>query len=126
MSKADAIRKAKKVNSAVVPVNEWKPDDHPQDEDYVLHVRSLSPMARREFEQLAVSDDPKAKDPAYAKEKILKWCVYDDEAFTVATFADFSGEEINELNPVPVQRLYDVAFKLSGLTGIDIEKIVGN
>jgi hypothetical protein len=123
--KASAIRNAPTTNRRVVVVNEWRPDDMPEDEDFKLYVRSLSGNMRLKMERLAVKGRYK-KSPDDLRLFMLRNCVFDDNEMSIATFADFSVEEITDLNPIPRERIFDAALLVSGLKTDEVDELVGN
>lgn len=125
MSKSDAIRAAKKVDSREVICNEWKPEGMPEDEDFSLFVRSMPGPRRLAFEKAAGKGKFK-KNPDLMRKQVLSACVFNDEQFNESTFEGFTIDEITNLLPSPRERLFDAALAISGITNNDVDELVGN
>lgn len=124
MSKADFIRAADPVIWKSVNCPEWKPED--MAEDFLVWVRPMPGPERNSLEQWAIrKKNAITKNPFAMKARVLKACAY-DERDGQPVFADFSEEDLAKLNPAAVDRVFEVASSLSGITQKDVEELTGN
>lgn len=124
MSKADFIRAADPVIWKSVNCPEWKPAE--MADDFLVWIRPMPGRDRDEFERWAIKKkNAITRNPFSVKSRLLKACAF-DEKNGEPLFANFTDDELMNLNPAAVDRVFEVASSLSGITQKDVEELTGN
>ena len=109
------ILKTREVPTEIVPVPEWGGD---------VLVRGMTGRQRDDFEATLVEKRGKKMIPntANARARLVVWCVVDENGHRL--FGDGDAEELGEQSAVALDRVYEVAAKLSGMTDEDLDEMV--
>ena len=93
---------------------------------HVIPVWGMSARERTDFERSLTmkSGKPSEERQQEIRERLLVRCCRDDEGQPLFTMDDVKG--IGEVNADVVERVVNVAMKLAGMTGADIEELAGN
>ncbi len=110
----DAIFAAKDLETAEVEVPEW---------NGTVLIRGLTGRERDEFEASILERRGKRMIPNVAniRAKLVVKCVIDADGKRL--FADTDANELGEHSAAAVNRIYEAAAKLSGLTDEDVEEL---
>jgi hypothetical protein len=113
----DDILKAEDLVSEEIDVPEWGGS---------VLVRGLTGRERDEFEASIMERRGRRMYPniANVRAKLVARCCIDDSGQRL--FTDFDAEELGAKAASAMNRLYDVAARLSGMTEEDIEELVEN
>lgn len=113
----DEILKADDIKTEVVEVPEW---------GGTVLVRGLTGRERDSFEASIMERRGKQLVPnvANVRAKLACRCIIDENGRRV--FSDQDADELGEKNASAMNRVYDVASRLSGMTDDDLEELVEN
>ena len=113
----EAILAASDLETAEVEVPEW---------DGSVLIRGLTGRERDEFEASILERRGKQMVPNVAniRAKLVVKCVVGEDGKRL--FADTDANELGEHSAAAVNRIYEAAAKLSGLTDEDVEDLVEN
>ena len=89
----------------------------------VIPVWGLTPRERTEFED-RISRSSKGTRKKEIRERWVVECCRNDDGSKI--FSPGQIEQIGQRSAIVVERLVDVALRLSGVTGTDLEKIAKN
>ena len=119
----EAILAAADLVTEDVHVPEWATADMP---DPMVRVRGLTGKQRDEFEagMLKQRGRQMVPDMANLRAKIVALCVVDADGQTVFTPADAAA--LGGKSAKAIDRVYEVAARLSGLKDEDVEELTGN
>lgn len=111
MSIKDTILAADDVQTETVEVPEW---------GLTLHVRGMTGSERDQFEQSLMVErgGRRVMDTANIRAKAVVRCLVDDDGRRV--FADGDANELGSKSAAVLERIYDVAARLSGLRDEDV------
>ena len=109
------ILNARKVPTETVPVPEWGGD---------VLVRGLTGRQRDEFEATLIERRGKkmVTNTANARARLVVWCLVDEHGNRM--FGDGDAEEMGEHSAAALNRVYEVAARLSGMTDEDLDELV--
>lgn len=114
----DDILKAEDCRVQEVNVPEW---------GGIVLVRGMTGRQRDEFEASLLEPGRRGQsrvNPANLRAKIVARCVVDDEGQRL--FTDGDAAALGEKSGAAIDRVYEVAAKLSGLSEKDAEEMTGN
>lgn len=113
----EAIFAAKDLETVEVEVPEW---------DGTVIVRGLTGRERDEFEASMMEQRGKKMVPnvANVRAKLVVKCVVDETGKRL--FTDQDANEMGEHSAAAVNRIYEAASKLSGLSDEDVEELAGD
>jgi|SRR5690554_5882572 len=113
----DDILKASDIETREVDVPEWGGK---------VYVRGLTGSERDAYEASLVQFRGKQRVPdlANARAKLVVRCIVDEEGNRVFTDADANA--LGKKSGAVLDRLFEVASKLSGLSDKDVDELVGN
>lgn len=112
----DDILKADDIKTERVEVPEW---------GGTVIVKSLTGRQRDEFEGSMIEQrrGKAVMNTANMRAKLVAWACVDESGERLFTNADIT--DLGEHNAAPVNRIYTVAAKLSGLSDDDVDEMVG-
>lgn len=95
-------------------------------EGVVIPVWGMTTRERTAWEdrQTSLPKDKRAKQKGEIRERLLVECCRDDEGKTIFTKSQI--EQLGQRRADVVERLVNVALRLSGFTNADVEKLVKN
>jgi hypothetical protein len=117
----DDILKATALPTEEVEVPEW---------GGMVLVRALSGRERDEFEASMVAQRGEGKnmtlvpDTANVRAKLAAWCITGEDGKPYFTQRDVHA--LGELSGAALDRVFEVAQRLSGLSEADVEELAGN
>jgi hypothetical protein len=113
----DDILKAEDRRTEEVQVPEW---------GGTVLVQGMSGQQRDEFEasMLVRRGGQMVTDVANVRAKIVAWCVVDDDGQRLFTASDVDA--LGRKSAAALNRVHDVATRLSGLRDEDVEELTGN
>lgn len=113
----DAILNADDVTTELVPVPEWGGD---------VLVKGLSGTERDEYEASCTQIRGKSQVPVFTniRAKLVARAIVDENGERVFTPQDVAA--LGKKNGAVLDRLFDVAAKLSGLSDDDVEELAKN
>jgi hypothetical protein len=113
----EAIFAAKDLDTVEVEVPEWHG---------TVMIRGLTGRERDDFEASMMERRGKHMVPnvANVRAKLIVKCVIDESGKRV--FTDQDANEMGEHSAAAVNRIYEAASKLSGLTDEDVEELAGD
>lgn len=111
------ILKVTDLQTDVVSIPEWGGD---------VLVRGLTGKERDQFESSIVEMKGKVQSVnlANVRAKLVSLCVVGEDGERL--FGDSDAEELGKKSARALQRIFEVAQKLSGLSGEDIEELTKN
>jgi len=117
LSRESILTAAPPLALEVVEVPEWGGS---------VAVRELTGAERDAWEASVLGDDGKPSDQAMtnARAKLVVRSVVDDDGTRV--FGDTDIEAVGALSARGLNRVFEVACRLSGLTAGDVEELAGN
>lgn len=115
----DEILGASDIKRELVQVPEWG-------EDAAVWVRSLTAKERDDYERsMIVYQNGKNKpDLSQARAKLAAAAICDENG--VRLFTDADVKALGDKSASALQRVFEVAQRLSGITGEDVEELVKN
>lgn len=129
-----AIEAAEDLEIVEVAVPEWAPKDS-DPKEALVYVRALTARERDEFEReninlrkVHANDDPAAAVSANIRARLVSKCLCRGADDRTPLFSDFQKgiKVIARKSGIVVDRLFDVASRLNGMTEADVEEIAGN
>ncbi len=113
----EAILGASDIKTEDVEVPEW---------GGTVRVRGLSATERDAFEQATVAIKGKKVKASFLniRARIVSLSVVDEDGNRMFTESDIKA--LGEKSAAPMDRIYDVAGRLSGVTDADMEELAGN
>lgn len=113
----DQILSAPDITTEDVEVPEW---------GGTVRVRGLSASQRDAFESASVAVKGKKIDPNFIniRARLVALAVVDDNGDQMFTNADIKA--LGEKSAAPIDRIFDVASRLSGVSEGDIDQLEGN
>jgi len=113
----DEILKADDIEIEEVEVPEWGGS---------VYVRGLTAEQRDQYEQSLIVRKGKKSDInlVNARARLVALTVVDENGDSLFTLAD--AEALGQKSAAALQRVFEVAQRLSGLTEEDVEELVGN
>jgi hypothetical protein len=104
-------------------------DVHIPEWDTYVHVRGMTGAQRDAYEDASLSmPDKKKQTRAFiykdARARLVAWSVVDENGKRV--FSDADIPRLSEKSAAALQRIFNVAMRLSGISEEDIEELVKN
>jgi hypothetical protein len=122
----DEIFSADDLQTEWVPIPEWAPKGAPNSDAYGVFVRSLNGRERATWQQKSVIGNGKNATVNFQQTTVTLVVMAAVDGAGKRIFTEAQGQTLNQKNSAILERIADVAMRLSGIGEEEMNTVSGN